>query len=295
MYPSSFEYHEATSISDAISLLEEHEQAELLSGGQSLIPLQKNRLANPEHVIDLNSIEDLEYIKEGSDDIRLGALARHTAVQHHEAVREHGFLFSEAISQIADQQVRNQGTVGGTIAEADPSGDYLPPFRLLNPDVVVTGPDGERVVPFEAFYLGMFSVDMEHEELVTEVRLPKLKPVEGASAFGSTYKKHAERSGDYAIVGVAAIVHTDDNGAVVDADIAVGSVGPLFQAKEAEDAVMGTSLDDDTLEAASKAARDAATADEMGREGKYREQMTGVFTKRALETAYDRAMVEAEI
>jgi carbon-monoxide dehydrogenase medium subunit len=295
MYPSSFEYHEASSVPDAISLLQEYEEAEILSGGQSLVPLQKNRLANPEYVIDLNPIEDLEYIEEGSDDVRLGALARHTAVRHHDAVREYAPLFSEAISQIADQQVRNQGTVGGTVAEADPSGDYLPPFKLLNPDVVVTGPDGDRVVPFEEFYLGMFTVDMDHEELITEVRLPHLEPVEGATAFGSTYKKHAERSGDYAIVGVAAIVHTDDEGVVVDADLAVGSVGPLFRAEEAEDEVVGTTLDDDTLEAVSETVTEVAMSDEMGREGQYREQMAGVFTKRALRTAYERATGEAEL
>jgi carbon-monoxide dehydrogenase medium subunit len=289
MYPSSFEYLEASSVQEAISLLEEHGDAELLSGGQSLIPLQKNRLANPEYLIDLNALGDLEYIEEDTDQIRLGALARHTAVQRHEAVQKHAPLFSEAISQIADQQVRNQGTVGGTVAEADPSGDYLPPFKLMNPDIVVTGPDDERVVPFEEFYLGMFTVDIEHTELITEVRLPKLEPDNSAVAYGSTYQKHARRSGDYAIVGVAVITSVDEDGTIVDAQIAVGSVGPLYRSTEAETAVEGTVLTDDALDTAGEVASDAAEPDEVGREGRYRKRMAGEFTKRALRTAYDRA------
>lgn len=289
MYPSPFEYLEASSVSEAVSLLEEYEDAELLSGGQSLLPLQKNRLANPPYLIDINPINDLEYIEETTDQIRLGALARHTAIRHHDAVKDNAFLFSEAISQIADQQVRNQGTVGGTVAEADPSGDYLPPFKLLNPEVIVTGPEGKRTVSFEEFYLGMFTVDVGEAELITEVRVPKLRPEDDAVALGSTYQKHAKRSGDYAIVGVAAIVSVDGDGMITDANVAIGSVGPLFRPTEAESTVEGTTLDDDILDAAADAASEAAESDEMGRQGRYREQMAGEFTRRALQTAYKRA------
>lgn len=292
MYPSSFEYFQVSSVSEAISLLEEYDDAEILAGGQSLIPLQKNRLANPEQLVDLNGIAELEYVEETDDAIHLGALARHSTVSQHEAVKEHAGPFSEAIGQIADQQVRNQGTVGGTVAEADPSGDYLPPFKLLNPEIVVEGPGGSRIVPFEEFYLGMFTVKLETAEIITEVRIPKVEPADGALAYGSTYQKHARRSGDYAIVGVAVIVHVDGDGTVVEADVAVGSVGPLFRAEEAEIAVEGTNLDEEALEEASQAASEAARPDETGREGRYRERMAGEFTKRGLRTAYDRAQEE---
>jgi carbon-monoxide dehydrogenase medium subunit len=291
MYPSAFDYRRATTVEEAVALLEEEADAELLAGGQSLIPLQKNRLAAPGTLIDLNPIADLEYVEEEDEVVRLGALARHDAVQHDGAVQQYAYLFSEAISQIADQQIRNQGTVGGTVAEADPSGDYFPPLKLLNPDVVVTGPEGERTVPFEEFYLGMFTVDLEETELVTEVRLPKLRAGDDAAALGSSYRKHARVSGAYATASAAAILRVDDDGTVVDADLAIGAVGPLFRADEAEDVVVGTSLDDDTLEAAATAVSDAAMPDETGREGRYRERMAGVFAKRALETAYERAEV----
>jgi hypothetical protein len=192
-------------------------------------------------------------------------------------------------SQIADWQVRNQGTVGGTIVEADPSGDYFPVLTLLDPEIVVEGPDGRRELPFSDFYLGMFTVDLDHEELVTEACFEKITPVDGAAAFGSTYAKHAARSGDYAIVGEAAIVHVDDDATIVNADLAVGAVGPLFRAEEAEGIVEGTTADDDVLEAAADAVRERAEPDAEGREGAYKKDMAGVFAKRAIRTAYDRA------
>lgn len=289
MYPSTFEYVRAESVAEAVDLLETYDEAELLAGGQSLVPLQKTRFASPDQVIDLGGIDGLDYLTEDGEYIRIGAMTRHTTAERSDLIVEHVPLFSECISQIADWQVRNQGTVGGTVAEADPNGDYFPPLKLLNPDVVVQGPDGERVVSFEDFYLGMFTVDLEHAELITEVRLPKVTPVEGAVAVGSTYKKHAERSGDYAIVGVAAIVHVDDEDRIVEANVSVGGVGPLFVATEAEAAVEGTKLDDDALEKAGELVDEEALADIGGREGQYQEKMASVFTKRALQAAYENA------
>lgn len=290
MYPSPFEYVSVDSVSEAISQLQDLEDAELLAGGQSLIPLQKMRLAAPDYVIDMNGIEELEYIEDGDSVVRVGALARHTAIERHPSVRERVFLFSECISQIADQQVRNQGTMGGTVAEADPSGDYFPPLKLLNPEIVIEGPDGERTVDFEEFYIGMFTVDLDDRELLTEVRLPKLTPASGAVSVGSAYEKHAERSGDYAIVGEAAIVHVDDDGTIVDANLAVGAVGPLFRAEAAEDVVEGTTLGEDTLAEVETIVSEAATPDEGGVEGEYKKSMAGTFAKRALQSAYDRAL-----
>jgi carbon-monoxide dehydrogenase medium subunit len=288
MYPAEFEYLAAESVDEAVALLEAHDDAEVLAGGQSLVPLQKTRLATPAYLVDLNGIDDLAYVRQRDGELRIGAMTRHTTVEESPLVREHVGLFSECVGQIADRQVRNQGTVGGTIAEADPSGDYFPVLELLNPTVVVAGPDGTRTTPFAEFYQGLFTVDLAEAELVTEVRLPAVEPTDGAAAVGGTYRKHAERSGDYAIVGEAAIVHVDDAGTVVEADLAVGAVGPLTRLEEAAAAVEGTSLSEDALEAAAAAAREGVDP-EPGEAAAYQRRMAGVFAERTLQTAYDRA------
>lgn len=293
MYPSQFEHVPVGSVDEAIAALQEYDDAELLAGGQSLVPLQKTRFAAPDYLIDITGVAELEYVEDVGDAIEVGALARHTQIRQADPVRKNVFLFSECIGQIADWPVRNQGSFGGTVAEADPSGDYLPVLQVLNPDITVVGPNGERTLPFEEFYIGMFTVDLEDEEMLVRATIPKLTPDEGA-AVGSTYKKHAERSGDYALVGVAAIVEVADDETVTDARVSVGAVGPLTRASDAESVVEGTAMDEDALEDASAAVRDAVLPDEEGREGEYQEEMAGEFTKRALRTAYDRALDSLE-
>ncbi|RBI59668.1 hypothetical protein DMJ13_21255 [halophilic archaeon] len=288
MYPSQFKHIPVESVDDAITALQEHNDAELLAGGQSLVPLQKTRFASPDYLIDITGVENLRYVEEEDDAIEIGALARHTDIQKADSVKEYAYLFSECISQIADWPVRNQGSFGGTVAEADPSGDYLPVMQVLNPEITVVGPDSKRTLPFEDFYIGMFTVDLDDHELLTKAQIPKLKPSSG-DAIGSTYKKHAERSGDYALAGVAAIVEVDDNGTITDADLSVGAVGPLTKAEEAEAAVTGTKLNDSTLDEAGDAVQDVVLPDEEGPEGEYKQAMAGEFAERALQTAYERA------
>lgn len=291
MYPSKFEHVPVESVEEAITALQEYDDAELIAGGQSLVPLQKTRFASPDHLIDITGVDELQYVKDNNDAVKVGALARHTEIQRSQPINDHVYLFSECISQIADWPVRNQGTFGGTIAEADPSGDYLPIMQVLNPEITVVGPDGERTLSFEEFYIGMFTVDMDDEEIVTQARIPKLSNADTA-AVGSTYKKHAERSGDYALVGVAAIVAVDTDGQVTDVDLSIGAVGPLTCPEEAETIVEGTSLDEETLSAAGNSVRETILPDEEGAEGDYKEDMAGEFTERALQTAYNRAMEE---
>lgn len=289
MYPSQFEHVPVDSVDDAIAALQEYDDGELLAGGQSLVPLQKTRFASPEHVIDITGISDLQYIEDVGGTVEVGALARHTEIQHAQPIMNHVYLFSECISQIADWPVRNQGTFGGTVAEADPSGDYLPVLQVLNPEITIQGPDEERTVSFDEFYDGMFTVDLDDEELITHAHLPKISPSDEADSVGSTYKKHAERSGDYALVGVAAIVEVDTDRVVTDVRLSVGAVGPLVRPKDVETLVEGTDLNDDVLAEAGAAVREAVFPDEEGDEGDYKEAMAGEFAKQALETAYKRA------
>lgn len=292
MYPSEFEYVSVQSVDNAIRALEEYDNAELIAGGQSLVPLQKTRFASPDHLIDITDIDGLQYIRDDDDTVNIGALARHTEIQQAEPIKEQVYLFSECISQIADWPVRNQGTFGGTIAEADPDGDYLPVMQVLNPDIRLAGPDGERIVPFDEFFLGMFTVDMADEEIITGGHLPKLDTLlpDDAAAVGSTYKKHAERSGDYALVGVAATVAIDEDGQIIDTNLSVGAVGPLTQPTKAEAAVEGTTLTDESLAEAGAVVQETVSPDEEGPEGAYKKEMAGEFTERALRTAYTRAI-----
>lgn len=292
MYPSKFEHILVESIPDALDALEAYDNAELLAGGQSLVPLQKTRLSSPDHLIDINGIGDLADVKDAGEKIEIGALARHTEIQNSSLVQEYAQLFSESISQIADWPVRNQGTFGGTVVEADPSGDYLPVMQVLNPEITMVGPDGERTVPFEEFYIGMFTVDIDDHELLTKAHLPKLTPSEKDGAIGSTYKKHAERSGDYAFASVAAIVEVDADGIISETRLSVGAVGPLTRPETAEDLVEGTELSEDTLSKANAAVQEEVLPDEEGEEGDYKEAMAGKFTEEALETAYERATAD---
>lgn len=292
MYPSTFEHVAVETVPNALDALQTYDDAELLAGGQSLVPLQKTRLSSPDHLIDITGIDDLAYVKDAGEEIEIGALARHTEIQQSSLIQKHVQLFDESISQIADWPVRNQGSFGGTVAEADLSGDYLPVLQVMNPEITIVGPDGERTVPFEEFYIGMFTVDLDDHELITKAYLPKLTPSEDGGAVGSTYKKHVERSGDYAFASVAAIVEVDADGIVTDTRLSVGSVGPLTRPKPAETVVEGTELGEDTLNEANAVVQEEVLPDEEGEEGDYKEAMAGAFTEQALETAYERATAD---
>lgn len=292
MYPSQFEYIAANSVDDAISLLSKHDNAEILAGGQSLVPLQKTRFASPDQLIDITGIDALRYVEETTDEICIGALTSHTVIQNAAPVTASLELFSECISQIADWQVRNQGTFGGTVVEADPAGDYMPVLKVTNPEFTIAGPDGTRTTTFEEFYLGMLTVDLEEAEIVTEGRFSKLEPDEKGHAIGSSYKKYAKRSGDYAIAGVAAILEITDEGTIDDARVSIGAVGPLERLRETEALVEGTDLSERVLADAAASAKESVIPDDDGLDGDYQRAMAGEFTKRALESAYARAQDE---
>lgn len=295
MYPSQFEYIAVESVDDAVAALETYDDAALLAGGQSLVPDQKARLASPDRLIDIGAIDELQYVSEEETEIEIGALARHTEVERAEPAREHAFLISECAGQIADAVVRNQGTFGGATAYADPNADYLPVLQVLNPNIELVGPGGTRTVPFDEFYVEGFTVDMSDCELITKGHVPKLTTIapDETAGVGSTYKKHSERSSDYAIVGVAVVVAVDAAGVVLDAKLSIGSAGPLTRPTDAEAAIEGTTLDDGAIAEATAAVREAVVPDADGAEEKYKKAMAGEFTEQALYTAYERAMEQS--
>lgn len=287
MFPARFRYLAPSTVQEAASLLKRHgEEARVLAGGQSLIPLMKMRLAAPAYIIDLNRVRDLEYVREEGGILRIGALARHRDMEASEVVRQSYTLLADAAETIGDLQVRNLGTVAGSLAHADPASDWGAALLAFDTQVVATSEEGTRTLPLEEFFVESYTTALEPDEILTEVRV---KGFDGRS--GGSYKKLKRKAGDFATVGVAAQVQLDAGGKVSRARIALTAVGPTpFRVEETERYLVGKRLDDDAMAEAARLAAEASepTSDLRG-SAEYKRAMVEVFTRRALRTAVERA------
>ena len=286
MKAAQFEHHEPTTVDEAVSLLDSLEEPTILSGGQSLVPMMRFRLARPEVVVDLNRIEDLDYLREEDGYLRIGALCRHADVERSDLVSERYGSFADAAPLVADPQVRNRGTVVGSVAQSDPKGDWGTVLLAHDGEVVAHGPDGERVVPADEFFLLPYDNSLAEDELATELRVP----VPGERE-GSAYHKLKRKVGDYAMVGAAARVELDDEGAVADAGIALTAVDITNVAvPDAASVLEGEEPSPDLFRDAGQVAADHSNpeTDEHG-SASYKENMVRVLTQRALADAVDRA------
>ncbi|MBV9336626.1 MAG: xanthine dehydrogenase family protein subunit M, partial [Solirubrobacterales bacterium] len=199
--PAPFQYERASSVEGAIASLQEHgPEARLIAGGHSLLPMMKLRLANPEFLIDINDLDELSYIEEDSDEIRIGALTRHSELLESDLLARRFPVFRDAEEVIADPVVRNRGTIGGSLCQADAAEDLSAVCAALKANVVIKGPDGERTVGMDGFYIGPFTTGVGADEILTEIRLPLRQ---GA---GSAHEKVERRAGDFAIAAVSAAV-----------------------------------------------------------------------------------------
>jgi carbon-monoxide dehydrogenase medium subunit len=196
MIPAQFDYRRAGSVAEAIELLRGDEDAKLLAGGHSLIPLLRLRFARPSLLVDVGRLDDLRYVREDGDRIAIGALTRHADLASDALLAERCAPLARAAAEIGDPQVRHRGTIGGSVAHGDPASDLGTILLALDADLVAQGPDGERTIPAEAFFTGMFDTALARHEVLTEVRVP---------AAAGTYLKHVRRAQDWATVGVAAI------------------------------------------------------------------------------------------
>jgi carbon-monoxide dehydrogenase medium subunit len=286
VHPHSFEYVRPESLDRAVGLLREHgDRARLLAGGQSLIPLMKLRLAAPQVVIDLGRVPGLSMLKEDGEFLRIGAMARHRDLEGTPIIRERYPLLADAARALGDPQVRNLGTVGGSLAHADPAGDWGAALLAFDTKIVARGAAGERTIPIDEFFKDTFATALKAGEILTEIRVPK----PGAHA-GGAYMKLKRKTGDFATVAAAAQVELE-GGKVARVRIGLAAAGPTpVRAKRAEDHLKGKPADATHLaEAAKLAAEDARpTADLRGSEG-YKRAMVEVFTRRALEKAVARA------
>jgi carbon-monoxide dehydrogenase medium subunit len=282
MYPASFEYFAPRTLDEALSTLERFgDEGKVLAGGQSLIPLMKLRFAAPRALVDINRVEGLDGLEEREGQLRFGALVRHKTCERSELLRGRYGLFGDAARQIADPVVRNLGTVAGSLAHADPQGDWPSVMLAARAEVVVRSAGGERTISIDDFLQGPFTTTLEPNEIVTEVRVP----APSGRAAGA-YEKLERKIGDYATAGVA--VHlTFSNGSVDRAGIALTAVGPTnIRAAAAENALNGRALDDAAIEEAAGLAAEAAQphSDERGTE-EYKRNVIRVLTARALRTA----------
>lgn len=284
MIPAAFDYYAPSSLDEALQLLQQHgDDAKLLAGGHSLIPLMKLRLADPKVLIDLSHIPDLAYVRPSDGGVAVGALTTHHMLETSDVLRAELPLVAEAASLIGDMQVRNRGTIGGSLVHADPGGDLPAAVLALGGTLVLRGPGGERTVSADEFFVGMLTTAIGADEILTEVRLPRLP-----GRAGYAYEKFANKASGYAVVGVAAAVSLGGDGTAQEARIAVtGASAQPVRATAAEDALRGQRLTPETIQAAGE--RAAAAVDDpledIHASGEYRRELVRVYTRRALQRA----------
>jgi aerobic carbon-monoxide dehydrogenase medium subunit len=286
--PAPFEYERATSVEGAIASLERlGPDARVIAGGHSLLPMMKLRLAKPKHLIDINDLDELAYIREEGSEIRIGALTRHVQIQRSDVLARHFPLFRDAEDVIADPVVRNRGTIGGSLCQADAAEDLSAVCTALKGQAVIRGSSGERVVALEEFHIGPYQTAVGEGELLIEIRVP-LRP--GA---GSAHEKVERRAGDWAIVAASAAVWMD-NGTIADAGVALSAVGlTTVHLSRAEELLRCQAPSAELfVQAGEIASADCSpTADGRGSVD-YKRHLAGVLAQRALRRAVGRATGE---
>jgi len=287
MIPESFEYFAPTSLTEAYSLLQQHgDDAKILAGGHSLIPMMKLRFAAPTHLIDINNIPNLSYIKEEDGYLKIGAMTREAMLEESGIIKGKYQIFADASKLIADPQVRNFGTIGGNIAHGDAANDHPAVMLALNAEIVISGQSGDRTVPIDEFFFGFYSTAVEHGEILTEIKIPEL-----AGKYGTAYHKLERKVGDYATVGVAAVITLNDDGTCKSAGIGLTNVNPTpLRAKRTEEALVGKSLTDEVIEEAAKfAAEDCSPNSDLRGSEEFKRDMVRVITKRMIKKAIERS------
>ena len=287
MIPSSFDYVSPTSIADAVALLARHRDgAKVLSGGQSLLPLLKLRLGQVEQLVDIGRIPGLEYIKEEGGTLKIGGRTRESALEHSELIASRYRILQDTAKVIADPVVRNLATVGGNLAHGDPGNDHPATMLVLGAQVVAVGPKGERVIPIDKFFRGLFATALEADEILTEIRVPTPPP-----RSGGAYVKLERKVGDYATAAAAAQVTLSTSGTIERVGLALTNAGPVpSRAAAAEKHLAGRKPDAALLNEAGRLAAEASSpnADRRG-DVDYKKEMARVLVARALKIAIDRA------
>jgi carbon-monoxide dehydrogenase medium subunit len=285
MYPAAFEYHAPSTVNEALQLLGTLDDAKILAGGHSLIPMMKLRLAQPKHLIDLRKVSGLTGIKEDGNTISIGAMSTHWDVESSKVIKAKCAVVSETAGMIGDPAVRNKGTIGGSLAHGDPAADMPATAIALGAELVCQG-KSKRTVKVDDWFKGLMETGLGEDELLVEIRVPAI-----AKGTGAAYLKFPHPASRFAVVGVAAVVTLDKDGTCTKAGVGVTGAGThAVRAKGVEAALTGKRLDAATIEAAAaKAAEGVDVQADLQGSVEYKSHLCRVFAKRALEAAVKRA------
>jgi carbon-monoxide dehydrogenase medium subunit len=287
MIPPSFEYLRPKTVLEAVAMLHQHgDEAKILSGGQSLIPMMKLRLVRPGFLIDINRISGLSYVKEEGGYLKIGGLTREAELEASPLVRSKYPILLDTAHVIADPQVRNMATVGGNLAHGDPANDHPATMVALGAQVIATGPKGERVIPIEDFFVSLFATALQHEEILTEIRIP-VPPARS----GGAYFKLERKVGDFATAAVAAQLTLDEKGVCQEVGIGLTNVGPTpVKARKAEEFLRGKDSNESNIAQAAQLAADESTpSPDLRGPVEYKKGLVKELAKRALTRALGRA------
>ena len=287
MIPASFDYSAPETLDEALKLLNElGDEAKILAGGHSLIPMMKLRFAEPEHLVDLNNVPGLSDVSMADGTLRIGAMTREAEIEHHADVTAHFPIFKDAAKLIADPQVRNFGTLGGNLAHGDAANDQPAVMIALNAEIEITGLEGTKTVGIDDFFHGFYTTAVEEGEILTEIRIPV-----PSGKFGNAYHKVERKVGDYATGGVAVQLVLDDDGTCTYAGIGLTNVNYVpLRASRSEEALVGSKLDDEAIaNAALYASEDCSPSSDLRGSEDYKRRIIQVLTKRMIHKALERA------
>ena len=288
MKPVSFDYFAPTTVNEAVALLEEHgDDAKILAGGQSLVPMMNFRLVRPTCLVDINQIKDLAYIHEKDDRLHIGAITRHRDLETSTLVQQSNGLLFEGVQLIGHTAIRTRGTVGGSIIHADPTAELPAILAALDGEVRLIGPNGQRTISWRDLFVTFFTTVIEPVEICDEIIIPKLP-----SSAGWAFEEFTRRHGDFAVAGVAAVIVADNNDCCTDARLAITGTAPTpIRATQAESFLVGKSLTQTTLDEAGRlVSTEVEPESDVHATANYRQHLAGALTTRALQRAVERCL-----
>ena len=284
MKPPPFSYHDPRTVTDAVDLLSRLENAKLLAGGQSLMPMLNMRYVLPDHIIDLNKIEILSYLRETNGVLEIGAMTRQRDVEFSDVVKTKFPIIHEAILNVGHRQTRNRGTVGGSLCHLDPSAELVTLAAAHDATVTVQGPNGTRDIAFAEFPVAFMTTAVEPNELLTRVRFPRWP-----AGHGYGFVEFSRRHGDFAIASAAALLEEDGNGKIKRVSLTLGGVGVLpVRMREVEKALVGQTASEDLFREACEACRKVDAIEDVHAPANYRQHLAAVLSRRALVAAHGR-------